>query len=130
MLLQVWLPASPATCLPAHPALVSVYAGLCFGFPPCLPVAHFSISAPATPLVSSYCHLRISKLPCPAAAELAVLTGQLAASCIDAYCCEQYSALGCSAKSELTRNWLSELLLVPLLRAACRWGSWLGGSLG
>ena len=60
----------------------------------------------------------------PAAAQLAALAQQLAASCIDAYCRGCYASLGFSAaasKADLPRDWLSQLLLQPLLRAACRW---------
>lgn len=48
---------------------------------------------------------------------------QLAACCIDAYCRGAYAALGAGAgatKADLPREWLSKLLLAPLLRAACR----------
>ena len=56
-----------------------------------------------------------------AAAELQHLAQQLARACIEAYCRGHYSALGYAAKGDLPRDWLSELLLAPLLRAACRW---------
>ncbi|PRW60522.1 Zinc finger CONSTANS-LIKE 5 isoform A [Chlorella sorokiniana] len=59
----------------------------------------------------------------PAAAQLAALAQQLAASCIDAYCRGCYASLGFSAatsKADLPRDWLSQLLLQPLLRVACR----------
>ncbi|KAL4437400.1 hypothetical protein ABPG75_004539 [Micractinium tetrahymenae] len=55
-----------------------------------------------------------------AAAELAALAGQLATACIDAYCRGRYAALGQASKAGLPPAWLSELLLAPLLRAACR----------
>ena len=56
-----------------------------------------------------------------AAAELQHLAQQLARAFIEAYCRGHYPALGYAAKGDLPRDWLSELLLAPLLRAACRW---------
>lgn len=51
------------------------------------------------------------------------LARQLAACIVDAYCRGAFGALGCGAgasKADLPRDWLSQLLLAPLLRAACR----------
>ncbi|KAI7837045.1 hypothetical protein COHA_009122 [Chlorella ohadii] len=59
----------------------------------------------------------------PAAAQLAALAQQLAASYIEAYCKGCYASLGFGAavsKADLPRDWLSQLLLQPLLRAACK----------
>lgn len=58
-----------------------------------------------------------------AAAQLAALAQQLAASYIEAYCKGCYASLGFGAavsKADLPRDWLSQLLLQPLLRAACK----------
>lgn len=58
-----------------------------------------------------------------AAEELAGLAGALAAACIDAYARGRLGALGHPGpKGDLPRDWLSQLLLAPLLRAACRCG--------
>jgi hypothetical protein len=67
-----------------------------------------------------------------AAAELQALARQLTAALVDAYCCGRYAALGFAAKAAVPREWLSRLLVAPLLRAACRcggcgvptWGRW------
>lgn len=63
-----------------------------------------------------------------AAAQMAALAQQLAAGCIDAYCRGCFASLGFGAaagKADLPRDWLSQLLLQPLLRAACRWATTL-----
>lgn len=55
-----------------------------------------------------------------AAAELQALARQLTAALVDAYCCGRYTALGFAAKGAVPREWLSRLLVAPLLRSACR----------
>jgi hypothetical protein len=49
------------------------------------------------------------------------LAQQLTAAFIEGYCRGQYAVLGHGSKGELPRDWLSELLITPLLKAACRW---------
>jgi hypothetical protein len=55
-----------------------------------------------------------------AAAELQRLARQLTAACVDAYCRAQYASLGYSSKAQVPREWLSTLLIAPLLREACK----------
>lgn len=57
-----------------------------------------------------------------AAQELRGVMLRLAEACIEAYCRGHLSALGAGSKEELPREWLSRLLITPLLRAASRWG--------
>lgn len=56
-----------------------------------------------------------------AAAELQALSRQLTAAMVQAYCRSQLGSLGYRSKGEVPRDWLSRLLITPLLRAACRW---------
>lgn len=57
---------------------------------------------------------------------MAALARQLAASCVEAYCRGSLAALGfagqtgAGGKAELPQDWLGQLLLAPLLQAACR----------
>lgn len=56
----------------------------------------------------------------PVAAELADLAAALAAACLDAYARGEWGAFA-AAREDMRAEWLSELLLEPLVREACRW---------
>eukprot|EP00887_Chlorella_sp_A99_P003844 scaffold11.g3844.t1 len=54
------------------------------------------------------------------AAELQGLARALTAACLDCFRRGEYGALGASSRDDLAREWLSTLLVAPLLRATCR----------
>ena len=73
-----------------------------------------------------------------AAEELAALAGQLAGVAVDAYRLGQYAELlgrgsgggddavavaaaAAQAKADLSNDWISRVLVTPLLQAGCRW---------
>ena len=55
------------------------------------------------------------------AAELQQLVQALTAAFLECFRTGECGALGAASRGELHHEWLSALLLTPLLRAACRW---------